>query len=230
MSKIPLAPERYRFAALAADVLVFTLRDRALFLRLVRVDRALKSARHAGFPGALVDARETAEDAVRRILITKALLSPDTVYAEQLATFSALRRDPRGRVVSVAYIGLVPWEALSDTERADTDAAWWAPISSAAGLAYDHDEMRATAVTRLRARATYTTLVAKLMPKEFTLTELEKAFETVTLKKLDKRNFRKRVLKLGILTELPRKKTSGRSRPAQLYRFKKPSVVEIAVL
>ena len=136
----------------------------------------------------------------------------------------------RGRVVAVAYLGLVPWAALSAAEQTDSENAQWVPVSKAGALAYDHDEILATAVARLRSRISYTTLLAKLMPSEFTLTELENAYACILQTALDKRNFRKKVLKLGILKELPRKRAAGRSRPAQLYRFAQKDVKEIEII
>jgi len=97
-------------------------------------------------------------------------------------------------------------------------------------LAYDHDEILAKAVSRLRARTHYTTLISKIMPKEFTLTELEHAYETILKRDIDKRNFRKKILKLGIIAASKGKRTGGRSRPAQLYHFTSQKVDTIEVL
>jgi 8-oxo-dGTP diphosphatase len=97
-------------------------------------------------------------------------------------------------------------------------------------MAYDHDAVLKLALSRLRTRARYTTLLSQLMPKEFTLTELEAAYECVLGTEIDKRNFRKKIAKLGILKETTRMKTGGRFRPARLYRFNSSEVKEIEVL
>ena len=103
-------------------------------------------------------------------------------------------------------------------------------MSEVRGLAYDHDQMLVVAIDRLRSRITYTTLIGKLMPKEFTLTELEHAYESILHSSLDKRNFRKKILKLHFIAPLPHKRTGGAFRPAQLYRFSSDKVKEVEVL
>nr|MBP9758032.1 NUDIX domain-containing protein [Candidatus Paceibacterota bacterium] len=183
-----------------------------------------------GFPGGLIDPKETAEEAARRHLATKACVDPVKVYMEQIYTFSSIDRDPRGRVVAVGYIAYVPWSELSPEEQSDTEHAWWHPADRKTKLAYDHDEMLSVALTRIHSRISYTTLIGKLMPKEFTLTELEKTYEVTLGHELDKRNFRKKILKLDVLKELPRKRTGGRFRPAQLYRFASDKVKDIEVI
>lgn len=219
-----------RFAVLAADTALFTLRDNQLLVRLTNVDRPPFYENIPGLPGGLLTPNETAEDAALRHLEDKAGIAIAHVYAEQLYTFSKIDRDPRGRVVAVAYLALVPWEKLSAVERSDTKECWWSPVRKTDHLAYDHNEVLAVALARLKSRATYTTLISKLMPEEFTLTELETAYETVLHTPLDKRNFRKKILALKVLKELPHKRTGGAHRPAQLYRFASKKTEEIEVL
>jgi len=208
-----------RFAVLATDIALFTVRNGELLVRLISVKRPPHFPDNIGLPGGLLAATETAKEAAVRHLETKTGIDPKKVYLEQLYTFSRVERDPRGRVVAVAYLALAPWEGLSPAEQAGDGESWWARLSDAKKLAYDHDEILSVALERLRSRIKYTTLGSKLMPKEFTLTELERTYESVLKKDLDKRNFRKKILKAGALTELPRKKSGGRFRPAQLYRF-----------
>jgi 8-oxo-dGTP diphosphatase len=224
------APEQYRFAVLAADTALFTIRDGELMVRLITVERPPHFPNNPGLPGGLLHPKETAQEAAARHLGAKACIDVQKVYMEQLFTFSEIDRDPRGRVVAVAYLGLVPWEKLSDEERGDSHGAHWVPVRKARKLAYDHDEVLAAAVKRLCSRVTYTTIIQKLMPKEFTLTDLEQAYESIVEKDLDKRNFRKKILKLDILSALPHKKAGGRFRPAQLYTFKSTKVDEIEIL
>ncbi len=230
MKKETGAAEHLRFAVLAADVALFTIRDNKLLVRLVKVDRPPHFLNTQGLPGGLIDPKETAGETVERIISTKAHVACTKTYIEQLYTFSALERDPRGRVVAVAYLALVPWEQLSAKEQAGTPDAWWAPANEIRGLAYDHDQILAMAVDRLRSRITYTTLIGKLMPREFTLTELEHAYESILRADLDKRNFRKKILKLNLMTPLSRKRTGGAFRPAQLHRFSSEKVREVEVL
>jgi 8-oxo-dGTP diphosphatase len=226
----PLAPEHLRFAVLAVDVVLFTIKDGQLLVRLAPVHRIPHYPDSKAMPGGLIHPDETARMAALRILTQKGHIDAKTPHIEQLYTFSDIDRDPRGRVVSVAYLGLASWDTLSTEEKADTESAWWAPLAAAKKLAYDHDEILKLAVERLQSRVTYTTLLSKFMPKEFTLTELEQSFESIIKTDLDKRNFRKKILKLGILTDLGKKRTGGRSRPAALYKFKSSTVVPIEVI
>jgi len=226
----PELPTELKFAILAADVALFTLRDQELYVRLIAVDRPPHFVNSRGLPGGLLQPAETAQAAAERQVKDKAHIDHRKVHLEQLYTFSRVDRDKRGRVVAVAYLGLVPWELLTASERADSRGVFWQRAATAKKLAYDHDEILALAVARLRSRVSYTTLIQKLMPHEFTLTELEKAYEAIVGKDLDKRNFRKKILKLGIVTPLPHKKSGGRFRPAQLYKFASAKVDEIEVL
>jgi len=219
-----------KFAVLATDVAVFTIRDNELLVRLISVDRPPYFIHSKGLPGGLLTPEENAEEAARRHVMTKAHIDPAKLYFEQLYTFSEVDRDPRGRVVAVVYAAYVPWERLSPDEQANSTATWWEPVASAKKLAYDHDDVLRLARERLGTRARYTTLIAKLMPKEFTLTELEAAYECVLRAELDKRNFRKKIEKLGVVKETSRMRNGGRFRPARLYQFVAKEVKEVAML
>lgn len=221
-----------RFAILAADTALFTLRDNELLVRLIRINRPPHFIHREGLPGGLVHPTETADVAAIRHVGDKAHVDPHKIYMEQLYTFSAIDRDPRGRVVAVAYLALATWESLSETERAGVAETYWKPVRSVRfqELAYDHKHILETALARLRSRITYTTLIQKLMANEFTLSELERAYESILHTDLDKRNFRKKIKKLRFLKELPRKRAGGKFRPAQLYGFKSGEVHELDVL
>lgn len=224
------APSHLKFAVLAVDVALFCVRNKELLIRLIPVNRPPHFPDSRGLPGGLVWPNETAEKAAFRLITDKGQVDVSKIYIEQLSTFSAIERDPRGRVVAVAYLAVVPWELLSENEKVNSSEAWWQPVSSAKNLAYDHDDMLTTAIQRIQSKAKYTTLVAKLMPMEFTLSELEAAYEAVVRKKLDKRNFRKKILKQGALKPLKKKRAGGRHRPAELYSFKSEKVVELDIL
>jgi 8-oxo-dGTP diphosphatase len=230
MHKRPLSPTELHFAILATDVALFTIRNGELLVRLVAVNRPPFFPDTKGIPGGLIKPEETAEESVERIIRTKAGIDTAKIHIEQLYTFSAIDRDPRGRVVAVAYLALVPWEDLSPTEEIDAPEMWWSPLSQARKMAYDHDVMLPMALKQLAARISSSTLIQKILPQEFTLTELENAYKQILGTDLDKRNFRKKILKLKILKEVPRKKTGGAFRPAQLYRFAKLKVEDIRVL
>ncbi|MES2006545.1 MAG: NUDIX domain-containing protein [Patescibacteria group bacterium] len=229
-SKKPLAPAHLRFAVIAVDATLFTVHKGTLMVRLIRVNHPPLFVHTPGLPGGLITPEETAEQAAQRMIKAKAKISINSIYIEQLYTFSSVERDPRGRVVAVAYIGLVPWDALRNEEQLDTPEAFWSPVTTKEKLAYDHTEMLKVALTRLRSRITYTTLIQKLLPKEFTLTELEDMYKTILGTHLDKRNFRKKILKLKVLTPLSRTRSGGKFRPAQLYAFSSTAVKEIEIL
>lgn len=224
------SPVPTRFAALAADVAILTLRDDELLVRLMRVDRPPFFDGVPGLPGGLIQPDETAEQTARRLIQEKGGIQASNTYSEQLATFSEIDRDPRNRVVAVAYTAYIPWEKLSATERANTELYWWANVRQVKQLAYDHMHILRTAIDRTRARIGYTTLIAKILPTEFTLTQLEQGFETILGRELDKRNFRKKFDKLSLLEDTGHKTSGDRWRPARLYRFKSKTVDQIEIL
>ncbi len=216
--------KKFRFAVLASDVALFTLHDNYLWLRLIPVNRPPHFTNTEGLPGGLVESTETAEEAAARMIKTKAGVDTKKIYIEQLATFSRIDRDPRGRVVAVAALALVPWEELSEEERADTAGARWCRTDRLPKLAYDHQEISRTALERLRARLEYTTVVSKLLSRLFTLGELEGAYAAILNRQIDKRNFRKKINKLGILASSNKQRTGEKWRPAKLYSFKSKDV------
>jgi 8-oxo-dGTP diphosphatase len=168
-------------------------------------------------PGGFVQVDETLEQAARRELEEETGVAP--AYLEQLYTFGDLDRDPRDRVVSVAWFALVK---LSDHRvQAATDArdAAWFSVSDAAGLAFDHDRILRCALRRLRNKVRYHPLGFELLPPKFTLSQLQRLYETVLQRRLDKRNFRKKIQRLGLLHELPEVQKDVAHRAARLYRF-----------
>ncbi len=213
------------FAVLAVDAVVFRLNEDQLEVLLVFVARDLYKNKKA-HPGGLVMPDETAEQATERLLKDKGGLQG--VYLEQLYTFSRVDRDPRGRVVSVAHLALVPSDYVPQ-KQIETEAEW-VPINKLPKLGYDHDEITEVARERLRARVGYTTIIKNLLPREFTLTELQQAYEIVLGHTLDKRNFRKKILCLNLVESTGEKRTIGASRPAELYRFIHKSIQSIEIL
>ena len=160
---------------------------------------------------------EPLEDAARRELAEEAGLK--NVFLEQLFTFGAVNRDPRERVVSVAYYALV--KLVDHEAKADTDAAHakWFPVSTIPKLAFDHAEILSTALTRLKSKVRYEPIGFELLPPKFTLSQLQRLYESVLGAELDKRNFRKKVLSFDLLVPLQETQMTGRHRPAQLFRF-----------
>jgi 8-oxo-dGTP diphosphatase len=207
---------QYPRAALTVDCVVFGVDEGELHVLLI--ERALDPFKGQwALPGGFVRVDEPLDQAARRELAEEAGLS--NVFLEQLFTFGAIDRDPRERVVSVAYYGLV--KLLDHQARADTDAASakWFPVSRVPKLAFDHPDILATALARLKAKLRYEPIGFELLPRKFTLSQLQHLYEAVLGTGLDKRNFRKKVLSLDLLVPLEETQMTGRHRPAQLFRF-----------
>lgn len=202
-------------AKVTVDVVMFTIRDERLQVLLVR--RGIPPfAGQWAIPGGFVLEGESLDAAAARELQEETGVRD--VYLEQLYTFGDPGRDPRGRVVTVAYFALI----RSDQElAAGTDAAearWW-PADAPPPLAFDHDRILAYAIERLRNKLEYTTVGFQLLPERFTLGALQAAYEAVLGRPLDKRNFRRKLELLDILVPLAEHRSAGRARPARLYRF-----------
>ncbi len=202
--------------ALTVDAVVFGLDDEDLEVLLIRRDLEPFQGKWA-LPGGFVRVEETLEEAVRRELQEETGIGE--VFLEQLYTFGAVDRDPRERVVTVAYYALVK---LSDHRiKAATDArdAAWFNVSEAVNLAFDHDLILATALERLKGKVRYQPIGFELLPPQFTLTQLQRLYETILEQRLDKRNFRKKILGMNFLVALDEVQKDVAHRAARLYRF-----------
>ena len=219
------APEKLRFAAMAVDIVVFGIIDGELCALVAPVNRPPHYVNILGFLGGLIDAEETAEEACDRLLLEKGGLR--NVYREQLYTFSAVERDQRNRVVSVAYLGLVRPEVAVNYEH---EEASFVPVQDLQGLAYDHDEMLLVALGRLRGKLSYTTIAQYLLPKQFTLSELQAVYELILHKNFDKRNFRKKILSLDIVKDTGLVQEGVKNRPAALYEFTNKKLQELELI
>ncbi len=216
----------FEHAVVAVDTVIFRVVDHKLEVLLLELNRSEFPGMWAA-PGGLVTKSETLEEAATRHLSDRAGLK--NIYLEQLSTFGDPDRDPTGWVVSVAYLALVTGEVTPKTNDQYKSIAWY-PVNKLPPLAYDHTEIIKIAVERLKAKITYTNIVVSLLPKEFTLTELQETYETILSQTLDKRNFRKKILSLGWLTPLKKMKAEGAHRPAELYSFKSRTLQTVQVL
>ncbi len=212
------ATYEYPRPALAVDCVVFgvDLADRELEVLLIRRDLEPYRGRWA-LPGGFVRVTETLEEAARRELEEETGLR--RVFLEQLFTFGDLDRDPRERVVSVAWYALVK---LSDHKvRAATDAAEaaWFSVADLPKLAFDHARIVDMGLARLRGKVRYQPIGFELLPPKFTLTELQRLYEVILERPLDKRNFRKKILAMEVLTDLEEVQQDVRHRAARLYSF-----------
>jgi 8-oxo-dGTP diphosphatase len=216
-------PSAFEPFAVTVDLAVFTVRSATLHVLLVRRGEEPYRDRWA-LPGGFLHPHESAERAARRELAEETGMAPDDARAplhlEQLRTYSEPGRDPRMRVVSVAYAALVP-DLPEPRGGGDAAQARWCALADARGLAFDHDTILADAHHRVGAKLEYTGLATAFCPPEFTLGELQQVYETVWGVTLDRPNFRRKVLATpGFVTpaEDGRRRTGGRGKPAALYR------------
>lgn len=207
------------------DSVLFTIDKEKLKVLLIKINSGPYVNKWT-LPGGLVKLEETLDEAAKRVLFQKTNIG--NVHLEQLYTFGGLKRDVRGRAVSVAYFALVnnPENYNLKTTKYYSKIAWW-PVKKLPEMAFDHQEIIEFALKRLKSKLGYSNIVYSLLPEEFTLTQLQKAYEIILGEKLDKRNFRKRMLSLGLLKETGRKIEGEPHRPAELYKFSKRELVLI---
>ena len=221
------APPVLQNVKVAVDNCIFTVVDGRLQVLLIRMRKKPFEGRWA-LPGGLIDEGESLRDAAARIL--KEQTGVEGLYLEQLYTFDGTTRDPEGRVVSVAYYSLVPSVGLALGTTPKYEAArFWDCTARPPELAYDHEAILGYAQARLQAKVQYSNVMWSLLPARFTLRELQTAYEGVLNRRLDKRNFRKKILSLGLLRASGQKSKGGRHRPAMLYQFasQAPTAVEV---
>jgi 8-oxo-dGTP diphosphatase len=217
-------PPKERLQA-TVDVVLFTLSDDAL--KVVLIERKHDPlAGGVALPGGFIWHGETAQQTAERVLATKAGIA--AAYMEQLFTFDAVDRDSRGRIISIAYMALVPAHKLrfEDGPYIETPALY--DVRSRPKLSFDHDEILRYGVKRLGSKLAYTNIAYSLLPEQFTLTQLQRLYELVLDRDLDKRNFRKKYLTLGVIEPTAGQSAGGRHRPAQLYRFKTMQPFELS--
>jgi 8-oxo-dGTP diphosphatase len=161
---------------------------------------------------------ESLDDAANRILFD--LTGLEKIYMEELQTYGNLERDPAGRVLSVAYFALIPAHRYSE-EYSKQYGATWVSMKEMSDLIMDHCAMVDSALRRLRRRTASQPIGFELLPKEFTIPKLQSLYEAIYQTPLDKRNFRKKILSMGVLVKLEEKDMSSSRKGAFLYRFDK---------
>ncbi|MDC8004327.1 NUDIX domain-containing protein [Aureisphaera galaxeae] len=203
---------------LTVDAVVFGYEEGEISVLLIE----RKYDPHQGawaIPGGFVLEGESLEDAVERELREETGVRIN--YLEQLYTFGAPERDPRGRVVTVAYFGLVRPTAFQLKASTDAKEAQWFNIKELPDLAFDHDYILTAAIKRLQGKITYEPIGFELLDQKFPFSDLEKLYTTLLGRPIDRRNFRKKIKGLYILDELPEKVSKGSGRPAHLFQFNK---------
>lgn len=206
------------------DVVIFTVIDDTLRVLLVRRPDTPTDPFPGlwALPGGFVDVDrdESLEACARRKLVEKT--GVDAPYLEQLGSWGGASRDPRGWSATHVYFALVPSEHIVLEKGANAADAMWSAlegIGRKTRLAFDHEEILQAAVTRLRNKVEYTSLPAYLLPEEFTLSELQRVYEVIMERTVEKSAFRTRVLASGLVTPAGKKMRQGPNRPAQLYRL-----------
>ncbi len=215
---------RYPHPAVTTDIVIFTIRQDELKVLLIK--RALPPFKGEwALPGGFINLQESLEQGARRELEEETGVSG--VYLEQLYTFGQPDRDPRERVITVAYYALIPSDKIEIRAASDAEGVSWVGMQELPKLAFDHPEILQTAYQRLVAKLDYSTIAFQFMPKAFTLTELQQVYELILREPVDKRNFRKRILSLNLIKETGKERKDGAHRPAKLYRVIDRSRVEV---
>lgn len=216
----------YPRPSVTVDCVIFGLDEGSLLkVLLIRRNNAPFKDNWA-LPGGFVDMNEDLKTAALRELEEETNLKD--VFIEQLYTFGDPKRDPRGRVISIAYFALVNLTQHTVEAASDAKEVKWFEINELPSMAFDHQNILNVAITRLRAKVRYQPIGFELLPEKFTLTQLQQLYETILGVKtaLNKRNFRTRILKLGVLKEVG-KQEGVAHRPAKLYAFDKGKYEEL---
>ncbi len=195
-------------------------------ISVILVKRKYEPYKNAwALPGGFVLENENLEQAVERELSEETGVKIN--YLEQLYTFGDLGRDPRGRVVSVAYFGLVKPNAFKLQASTDAEQAEWFPINTLPKLAFDHKKIFKIALERLQGKITYEPIGFELLDKKFPFSDLEKLYATLLGREIDRRNFKKKITSLKVLDELDEKVSKGRGRPGSLFSFNQKRYFEL---
>lgn len=208
--------------AVAVDVLIFDVNNDKLNVLLIKISQGPYKKKWA-LPGGLVQINETLDEAAKRVLWQKAGIRG--IYLEQLYSFGEVKRDVRGRIISVSYFALVDSAKFHPRTTEYYSDIRWKEAKKLPPMAFDHGKIIAFGIKRLQNKIEYTNIAYALLPREFTLSEMQKIYEIILGKKLDKRNFRKKLKMLNLLEPAKKTRQGLKSRPAELYRFKKRSLV-----
>ena len=202
--------------AVTVDIVIFTLKEDELKVLLVK--RGLEPFRGKwALPGGFIKINESLEDAAARELLEETGVKAD--YLEQLYTFGDLGRDPRDRVITVTYFALLKSEKVNLTASTDVSDVKWFSAYDIPELAFDHKKILEYATKRLRWKFEYTTIAFSVLAEKFTLSSLQKIYEIIFNKNFDKRNFRKKIISLGVVKQTKEKIKEVSYRPPKLYTF-----------
>ncbi|WP_419869332.1 NUDIX hydrolase [Chryseobacterium sp. CT-SW4] len=209
----------------AVDAVIFGYFDRK-DLQVLLIKRKIDPFKGGwALPGGLVLDNENLDTAVKRELYEEAGIKPD--FLEQLYTFGNVGRDPRNRVVSVAFLGLVNPSYHRLFADSDAEDAQWFSIKQLPGLAFDHHEIIDTALKRLRTKIQYQPIGFNLLNEEFPFSDLEHLYTTIIGQEIDRRNFRKKIMSYELLNETEHFKKEGSGRPGKLFTFNQKKYKEL---
>ncbi len=207
---------KYPHPAVTVDGVVFGYDEADLKVLLIQREQEPYRLRWA-LPGGFVNIDEGLDDAVRRELEEETGIT--RLYLEQLYTFGAPKRDPRERVISVAYYALVKLADHAVRAASDARNVAWFPVADLPKLAFDHEHILEMGLRRLKGKIRYEPIGFELLPEKFPLSDLQRLYETILEQPLDKRNFRKKILSMGLLADTDEIQQDVAHRAARLYRF-----------
>jgi len=201
----------------AVDSIIFGFNENDYELKLLLLKRNFEPAKGQwSLMGGFVTPEESLDDAAQRIVLK--LTGLEDVYMEQLYAFGDPRRDPGGRIISVAYFSLIKINEY-DKELVKKNGAFWVPLSELPELIFDHNDMVLKALRKLRIRARTQPIGFELLPQKFTIPQLQRLYEAIYQKPFDKRNFRRKVLTMGLLDKLEEKEKETSKKGAYYYQF-----------
>lgn len=201
---------------MTTDIVIFTISDEQLKVLLIkRANEPFKD--QWALPGGFLFEKEEPDKAVVRILWKKVEIKD--VYLEQLYTFGSSGRDPRGRIITISYFALTPKDKIKIVVSDKVQTPTFRSVKQLPDIAFDHNRIITYALQRLRSKLEYTNVAYSLLPQYFTFNQLQRTYEIILNKKLDKRNFRKKFILLGLIKPTKKVLKGERQRPAKLYQF-----------
>ena len=215
---------KYEKPAVTVDVLFFTIKNDKLQVLLIK-RAAWPYKGYWALPGGFVGMKEDLESAAYREIYEECGIK--NIFLEQLFTFGEPKRDPRTRVITVVYYALAPREEIKKVQSDEVKEAKYFPVESLPSMAFDHKKIVKVGFERLKNKIGYSNVVFGLLPKAFSLSEVQEIYEAIYAKKIDKRNFRKWILSTGLLVSTEKKKSGLAHRPALLYKFASREVINV---
>ena len=203
---------------LAVDCLIFGFDRKLLTIKILLIKRNKQPFESQwALPGGFVQENEKVRDAAARKLLEETGLNQ--IYFDEFRTYTQPGRDPRGRIISIAFYALIPVNFKDITEIKGNHESHWFDVYEPPQLAFDHKNMLEDALKEFRIRIAYEPLIFHLLPKKFSLNELQKIYELITNTQQDIRNFRKKAQKISYIKDLKEKEQDVSHRPAKLYAF-----------